>query len=62
LKVEPENYETWYKYAELLIETGEWQEGVEAYNQCIKLKPEHANAYYGKAKVKIINESDERSY
>ncbi len=40
--------------AEIYLESGKLDEGFKAFNQCIKIDPQHANAYYGKAKLSFM--------
>jgi tetratricopeptide (TPR) repeat protein len=54
LEYDPENHQIWFKLAETYLEVGSWLESKNAFEQCIKLNPEDANSYYGKAKVCFV--------
>ena len=54
VEIQPENYEVWYILAETYIEIGDWLNALKAFDTCCKLKPDDADAVYGKAKINFI--------
>ena len=54
LNLERNNYEIWFNLAETLFELGDWLEAMRAYSECIRINPQDASSYYGKAKINFI--------
>ncbi len=54
VKIQPQNYDVWYTLAETYIELSDWLNALDAFDQCLKIKPNDANSVYGKAKINFI--------
>lgn len=54
IESDQENFHAWQKLAYAYIKLENFALGIDALNKCISLKPQHANSYYGKAKINFI--------
>ncbi len=52
--LKPDDFNAWNILGELYWKSGEYENSLSAYNNCLRIQPGNANAYYGKAKVNFL--------
>jgi cytochrome c-type biogenesis protein CcmH/NrfG len=50
LKITPDNHQIWFSLAETYFEMGNWLDALDAFDECLRIKPDDANSMYGKRK------------
>ena len=54
MKITPDNHELWFTLAETYYEMGNWLDALNAFDECLRIKPGDAASMYSKAKVNFI--------